>query len=204
MARNETLDVGLCMKCNQAESKPGSAPPSSRICSNSKKRGDSHSNGWVEEVIDKKRTGWRLPSCLTPFSTRRKLCLLGLCCKSQFTLPRGNFHEHTIDQGRCRDFQKQRWNIQERPPSTSGSGLKPKLLDQVCQAIRSRHLSPRTEQSYVGWIKRYIFFTGNAIPWRWGKVRSAPFLPFSPWRDTSAPQPKHRRSVRSCSCTRLF
>lgn len=107
MARNETLDVGLCMKCNQAVSKPGSVPPSSRICSNSKKRGDSHSNGWVEKVIDKKRKGWRVPSCLTPFSTRRKLCLLGLCCKSRFTLPRENFHEHTIDQGRCRDFQKQ-------------------------------------------------------------------------------------------------
>ncbi len=29
---------------------------------------------------------------------------------------------------------------------------KPKLLDQVRQAIRTRHLSPHTEQAYVGWI----------------------------------------------------
>jgi len=33
-----------------------------------------------------------------------------------------------------------------------------KLLDQVKQAIRVRHYSYRTEQSYVMWIKRYIRF----------------------------------------------
>jgi len=31
---------------------------------------------------------------------------------------------------------------------------KPKLLDQVRQAIRTRHFSPKTEESYVHWIKR--------------------------------------------------
>ena len=35
---------------------------------------------------------------------------------------------------------------------------KPKLLDQVRIALRSRHYSKRTEQTYVHWIKRYIFF----------------------------------------------
>src|SRR5574337_839541 len=35
---------------------------------------------------------------------------------------------------------------------------KPKLLDQVRLAIRTRHYSRRTEDAYVGWIKRYIFF----------------------------------------------
>ena len=35
---------------------------------------------------------------------------------------------------------------------------KPKLLDQVRQAIRTRHYSPRTEETYVHWIKRFIFF----------------------------------------------
>ena len=33
-----------------------------------------------------------------------------------------------------------------------------KLLDQVRDAIRLKHYSYRTEQSYVGWIRRYIFF----------------------------------------------
>src|SRR5215510_7007766 len=35
---------------------------------------------------------------------------------------------------------------------------KPKLLDQVRQAIRARHYSRSTEKTYVDWIKRFIFF----------------------------------------------
>jgi integron integrase len=35
---------------------------------------------------------------------------------------------------------------------------KPKLLDQVREALRSRHYSKRTEQTYVHWCKRFIFF----------------------------------------------
>jgi site-specific recombinase XerD len=33
-----------------------------------------------------------------------------------------------------------------------------KLLDQVREALRSKHYSIRTEQSYVDWITRYIRF----------------------------------------------
>jgi len=35
--------------------------------------------------------------------------------------------------------------------------LKPRLLDRVREALRLRH-SPRTEQAYVHWIRRYVFF----------------------------------------------
>jgi len=35
---------------------------------------------------------------------------------------------------------------------------KPKLLDQVRQAMRTKRYSRRTEQAYVDWIKRFIFF----------------------------------------------
>jgi hypothetical protein len=41
---------------------------------------------------------------------------------------------------------------------------KPRLLDQVRQAIRTRHYSSRTEETYVGWIKRFIFFHGKRHP----------------------------------------
>lgn len=41
---------------------------------------------------------------------------------------------------------------------------RPKLLDRVRQAIRLRHYSPRTEQAYVHWIKRYIVFNGMRNP----------------------------------------
>ena len=33
---------------------------------------------------------------------------------------------------------------------------KPRLLDRVRQALRARHLSRRTEEAYVAWIRRYI------------------------------------------------
>ena len=34
----------------------------------------------------------------------------------------------------------------------------PKLLDQLREALRSRHYSHRTETTYCHWVKRYIFF----------------------------------------------
>ena len=34
----------------------------------------------------------------------------------------------------------------------------PKLLDQVRSALRTKHYSLRTEEAYLYWIKRYIFF----------------------------------------------
>ncbi|PCI26796.1 MAG: hypothetical protein COB67_09740 [SAR324 cluster bacterium] len=36
-----------------------------------------------------------------------------------------------------------------------------RLLDQVREKIRFKHYSYRTEQTYVYWIKRFIFFTMN-------------------------------------------
>jgi hypothetical protein len=34
----------------------------------------------------------------------------------------------------------------------------PKLLDRLHEALRSRHYSPRTEQIYCLWVRRYIHF----------------------------------------------
>jgi integron integrase len=38
------------------------------------------------------------------------------------------------------------------------AGTKPKLLDQLREAMRSRHYSRRTEQTYSLWVKRFIYF----------------------------------------------
>ena len=47
----------------------------------------------------------------------------------------------------------------------SGSEIaRPRLLDRVHQAIRRRYYSPRTEEAYVHWIKRFIFFNGKRHP----------------------------------------
>jgi len=53
---------------------------------------------------------------------------------------------------------------------------KPKLLDQVRQAIRTRHLSHHTEQAYMGWIKRFIFFHGKRHPAEMGEAEIGRFL----------------------------
>ena len=41
---------------------------------------------------------------------------------------------------------------------------KTKLLDQVRDAIRLRHLSLRTEEAYLGWIRRFILFHHKRHP----------------------------------------
>src|SRR2546427_11956678 len=41
---------------------------------------------------------------------------------------------------------------------------KTKLLDQVRDAIRRRHLSRRTEEAYLGWIRRFILFHHKRHP----------------------------------------
>ena len=46
-------------------------------------------------------------------------------------------------------------------PDKSDTIKPPKLLDQVRDKLRVKHYSIRTEQTYVDWIKRYIFFHGK-------------------------------------------
>ena len=53
---------------------------------------------------------------------------------------------------------------------------KPRLLDQVRIAIRSRHYSRRTEESYLHWIRRYIYFTGKRHPTGLGAAEVTAFL----------------------------
>jgi integron integrase len=51
-----------------------------------------------------------------------------------------------------------------------------KLLDQVREAIQRKHYSPRTEKSYVAWIKRFIFFHGKRHPQEMGSAEVKAFL----------------------------
>jgi integrase-like protein len=41
---------------------------------------------------------------------------------------------------------------------------KPKLLEQVRNAIRIKHYSIRTEDAYVDWVRRFILFHGKRHP----------------------------------------
>ncbi|HEY7321930.1 MAG TPA: phage integrase N-terminal SAM-like domain-containing protein, partial [Candidatus Binatia bacterium] len=53
---------------------------------------------------------------------------------------------------------------------------KPKLLDQVRQAIRTRHYSYMTEKAYVHWTKRFIFFHDKRHPEEMGESEIGRFL----------------------------
>lgn len=45
-----------------------------------------------------------------------------------------------------------------KPIRSSVLEFKPKLLDRLREALRARHYSRRTEQTYCLWVKRFIFF----------------------------------------------
>lgn len=53
---------------------------------------------------------------------------------------------------------------------------KPRLLDQVRDKIRTKHYSIRTEDSYLGWIKRYILFHNKRHPLEMGAYEVEQFL----------------------------
>ena len=55
---------------------------------------------------------------------------------------------------------------------------KPRLLDQVRDALRVRHYSLRTEESYLQWIKRFILFHGKRHPTEMGEQEITAFLTF--------------------------
>lgn len=53
---------------------------------------------------------------------------------------------------------------------------KPKLLDQIRNVIRYKHYSMRTEESYVHWVKRFIFFHNKRHPQEMGREEVSQFL----------------------------
>jgi hypothetical protein len=54
--------------------------------------------------------------------------------------------------------------------------VKKKLLDIVRDKIRFKHYSIKTEKSYVGWIKQYIFYHNKKHPIEMAKPEIEAFL----------------------------
>ena len=61
---------------------------------------------------------------------------------------------------------------ESRPADTP----KPRLLDRVRAALRARHYSRRTEDTYVAWIRRYILFHNKRHPTEMGAPEVTRFL----------------------------
>ncbi len=66
--------------------------------------------------------------------------------------------------------------ISVNSPLAALTPQKPKLLDRVREAIRARHYSRNTEDAYVAWIKRFIFFHGKRHPSEMGAEEVTRFL----------------------------
>lgn len=62
----------------------------------------------------------------------------------------------------------------------------PRLLDQLRAAIRRKHSSPRTEEAYVGWVRRFIHFHGTRHPRELGATEVDTFLTHLAVEDTVA------------------
>ncbi len=62
------------------------------------------------------------------------------------------------------------------PAARYDPGSGPRLLDCVRNEIRTRHYSPRTEEVYVGWIRRFILFHGKRHPLAMGTPEINAFL----------------------------
>jgi len=65
------------------------------------------------------------------------------------------------------------WSLREASAPQPAS---PRLLDRVRQALRARHMSRRTEEAYVAWIRRYIFFHDKRHPAEMGAPEVTKFL----------------------------
>jgi integron integrase len=57
-----------------------------------------------------------------------------------------------------------------------GAAARPRLLDVVREAVRRRHYSYRTEETYLHWIKRFIVFSGRRHPRELGAPEVTAFL----------------------------
>ena len=60
-------------------------------------------------------------------------------------------------------------------PESAPSG-KPRLLDELRERLRAEYYSIRTEEAYLGWIRRFILFHGKRHPQDMGGTEVAGFL----------------------------
>lgn len=63
-----------------------------------------------------------------------------------------------------------------RPATTEARGKPPKLLDEVSARMRRLGRALRTEQAYVGWIRRFILANGKRHPRDMGEREVEAFL----------------------------
>lgn len=78
---------------------------------------------------------------------------------------------------RAREAIRAQGTVRSVPaPKTQQPNTPPKLLDRLREALRSRHYSRKTEQSYCHWVKRFIRFHKLRHPANLGEPEINAFL----------------------------
>ena len=77
-----------------------------------------------------------------------------------------------------------------------------KLLDRLRDKIRVMHYSPKTEGSYVSWIRRFILFHNKRILKKWESLKLRHFSPFWLLTKKSAQPHKTKPFMRLSFCMR--
>ncbi len=72
------------------------------------------------------------------------------------------------------------------PDARSAANKKPLLLDRVKNTLRVRHYSPRTESTYLHWIRRFTRFHGKRHPATLGSKEISAFASHLANRGVSA------------------
>jgi hypothetical protein len=68
--------------------------------------------------------------------------------------------------------------------------------------LRLKHLSLRTEQTYLGWVQRFYRFVNGQPPNRLDSTHVKDFMtPIWQWIEVSLPPPRIRRSTQFYSCS---
>ena len=88
------------------------------------------------------------------------------------------------------------------PPSLplARGASKPKLLDQVRDAIRLKHYSIRTEQAYIDWIKRFILFHDKRHPREMAETEVTQFLTHLARNDNVAASTQNQHVKAALTC----
>ena len=68
--------------------------------------------------------------------------------------------------------------LNHRPPASGSIAApdRPKLIPRLRSVLRTLHYSRRTEQAYVGWVRRFIRFSGGRHPRELGQAEVGRFL----------------------------
>lgn len=92
--------------------------------------------------------------------------------------------------------------FKEPAPPKEAPSPENQALQRMDEAMKKRHLSPRTQDAYLTWVKQFLDGAVGAID-SLDEKAVGNFLTFLAVNDTSAPPLKIRRSAHYCSSSNM-